>query len=1254
MRCIRNILGISWKDRVTNERVLEIAKLPSLFALLKQRRLRWLGHVHRMQPSRLPRRVLLGAIADAKRSVGRPMLRNKDCAKRDMHAFNIPVHQWEKLAEDRDKWRKLVSVGSKIHDDAWFKTLAKPPTTTATSSTTEATMKEPSGSSGDYPPTCPKNEEYYDCTNGCTAWKCSELGFPLDCDKCTPGCVCKDGLVRADDGTCIPANGCPSCGGDKNAQQGCGSNCNKMCSDIGKPPKPCPPSCIFNGCTCRELYYYDANEKKCVKPEDCTLTCPANEEYSPCIQSGCTAKNCSQLGKPVPCIRIDPKYCIKGCVCKEGYFRNAKENCVPEDQCKTLTCPANEEYSPCIQSGCTAKNCSQLGKPVPCIRIDPKYCIKGCVCKEGYFRNAKENCVPEDQCKTLTCPANEEYSPCIQSGCTAKNCSQLGKPVPCIRIDPKYCIKGCVCKQGYFRNAKENCVPEDQCKTQPCPANEEYSSCINGGCGPRNCSQIGKPSSCVHPVKCIEGCVCKQGWLRAGNGTCVPRDQCRTKCGLNEIYSDCPNPCPPRKCNLKDAVFKCKAPPQLGDPECKPGCTCAKNYYRNATGSCVLKKNCEKPLKCPENEQYDPCPMVCPPQKCGVNPAVILCRRNPEYGDPNCEPGCICKDEEVRNDAGQCVPKDKCPKCTGQNEYWEPCIQGCSNQTCGSIGQKYYCPFQKGCKNDCRCKPGFYRKDVGSPCSLTEEQCTKGKCPTGEKWNTCPAIKCDADYCAKNKDSPKQCPIGIVCDPPRCTCEINEKRDRKTGKCIPVADCPPFPCPRNEEYRVCPPPCPGESCFAYIVGPLVGHCPPNEPGTICIPQCRCYKGYSRNDNGTCIPSKDCKTTPTTTVKPPTTSTGVRGSGLSGVLDGITAFTGKCLYERMQSAPNENIIMSAMSVFTPIAELCLYSDGPAFDQCIEILNLKDKQDIRDTFTNFSSLYEGVTSVNFSTAAKVYPSDKYQLSDGFKKDVVDVFRAETQEIDFIKKIQAAAIMNAWVESKTNNKIKDLVSPDMLNEMTRMVLINAIYFKGKWQKQFNENNTKEEDFYLGDGSTTKTKLMYQEIKDLEYGEDASLDCKVVRIPYTGEESSAIIVLPNSINGTMQLAKYLQLPANWKKLLDSLSPQKVQLYLPKFVISTTTDLKDLLKKANITNWFDCGNSGLSGLLAKPEDICMTEAIQKAWCEVNEIGTEATAANAVVITRKSPSIEPRKLIFRADHGFLYHILMKDQIMFSGAVRTTP
>ncbi|XP_063382206.1 uncharacterized protein LOC134668695 [Cydia fagiglandana] len=123
MRCLRNILGITWQDKVTNQRVLEKAQLPSLAALLKQRRLRWLGHVHRMEPARIPRRVLLGAVAYAKRNVGRPMLRFKDCVKRDMSAFEIDHHAWEALAEDRDGWRKRVVEGRRLCDQAWFNAL---------------------------------------------------------------------------------------------------------------------------------------------------------------------------------------------------------------------------------------------------------------------------------------------------------------------------------------------------------------------------------------------------------------------------------------------------------------------------------------------------------------------------------------------------------------------------------------------------------------------------------------------------------------------------------------------------------------------------------------------------------------------------------------------------------------------------------------------------------------------------------------------------------------------------------------------------------------------------------------------------------------------------------------------------------------------------------------------------------------------------------------------------------------------------
>ncbi|XP_063386472.1 uncharacterized protein LOC134672159 [Cydia fagiglandana] len=125
MRCLRSILNITWKDRVTNERVLEIAQLPSITALLKQRRLQWLGHVQRMDSARLPRQTMLSQIAVGKRNVGRPLLRFKDCAKRDMVAFNINCDSWEDLALNRVEWRNSLLRGRETHDRSWFQDLAR-------------------------------------------------------------------------------------------------------------------------------------------------------------------------------------------------------------------------------------------------------------------------------------------------------------------------------------------------------------------------------------------------------------------------------------------------------------------------------------------------------------------------------------------------------------------------------------------------------------------------------------------------------------------------------------------------------------------------------------------------------------------------------------------------------------------------------------------------------------------------------------------------------------------------------------------------------------------------------------------------------------------------------------------------------------------------------------------------------------------------------------------------------------------------
>ena len=110
LRCLRRILGITWQDKITNTEVLAKAGLPSMFTLLRQRRLRWLGHVRRMEDGRIPKDILYGQLATGKRRTGRPQLRYSDACKRDMKALDINPSDWEDLAADRPKWRAALTT----------------------------------------------------------------------------------------------------------------------------------------------------------------------------------------------------------------------------------------------------------------------------------------------------------------------------------------------------------------------------------------------------------------------------------------------------------------------------------------------------------------------------------------------------------------------------------------------------------------------------------------------------------------------------------------------------------------------------------------------------------------------------------------------------------------------------------------------------------------------------------------------------------------------------------------------------------------------------------------------------------------------------------------------------------------------------------------------------------------------------------------------------------------------------------------
>ena len=113
LRCLRRLLQVRWQDRVTNSEVLQRANIPSLFALLGQKRLKWLGHVRRMEDGRIPKDLLYGELREGSRPVGRPHLRFRDVCKRDMKAADIDSDDWERMAEDRHLWRVEVNEGMK-------------------------------------------------------------------------------------------------------------------------------------------------------------------------------------------------------------------------------------------------------------------------------------------------------------------------------------------------------------------------------------------------------------------------------------------------------------------------------------------------------------------------------------------------------------------------------------------------------------------------------------------------------------------------------------------------------------------------------------------------------------------------------------------------------------------------------------------------------------------------------------------------------------------------------------------------------------------------------------------------------------------------------------------------------------------------------------------------------------------------------------------------------------------------------------
>ncbi|NPV84326.1 MAG: serpin family protein [Candidatus Aminicenantes bacterium] len=283
----------------------------------------------------------------------------------------------------------------------------------------------------------------------------------------------------------------------------------------------------------------------------------------------------------------------------------------------------------------------------------------------------------------------------------------------------------------------------------------------------------------------------------------------------------------------------------------------------------------------------------------------------------------------------------------------------------------------------------------------------------------------------------------------------------------------------------------------------------------------------------------------------------------------------------------------------------------------------------------------------TANALWAQKNYPFLPEYFQAVEKYYGGRVTNLDFVGDTEnSRLIINRWVEEQTSNRIKDLIPQGVITPLTRLVLTNAIYFKGLWEKQFPKKATAEADFRVSADKTVKVPMMFLQDAEVNYFENE--DLQAVELPYVGGEISMLVLLPKA--ELSRVESYLS-----SEKLEALrgmltGREKVDIYLPRFKFETKYLMggkEGLLGKMGMPTAFTMA-ADLSGLTGRKE-LYITEVVHQAFVEVNEEGTEAAAATAVIVGIK---MVQRKPVFRADHPFIFIIQERQTgtILFLGRV----
>ena len=366
--------------------------------------------------------------------------------------------------------------------------------------------------------------------------------------------------------------------------------------------------------------------------------------------------------------------------------------------------------------------------------------------------------------------------------------------------------------------------------------------------------------------------------------------------------------------------------------------------------------------------------------------------------------------------------------------------------------------------------------------------------------------------------------------------------------------------------------------------------------------------------------------------------GARADQVQSLVDGNTAF-GLDLYGQLAANPG-NLFFSPYSISTCLAMTYAGARGETEQQMGQVLGFGANQQVfATTYGQLQRELEAARTqkgIELNIADALWTQTGYPFLPAFLRTATDQYEANLNQADFITQANVATDeINHWVAQETRNKIQDILPSGSLNALTRLVLANAIYFKGAWLYPFEKSNTVSQPFHLSNTSQVAAPLMHQPFVSINYMETS--DFQAVELPYDGNRLSMVILLPVQIDGWAQLEQQLD-PALLSSALAQMTLHEVEVFLPKFTLESGFELNDTLAAMGMPDAFTAGVADFSGMDGTKR-LSISHVFHKAWGAVDEAGTEAAAATVVTVTTTAIlAPPPSRAVFRADHPFIFCI----------------